>query len=58
MERRDIIIQDKEIQKSVSSASIVMLTLFWDFNGPVLKQYQDHGQMINSARYCTMLEDE
>jgi hypothetical protein len=31
--------------KSVPYASKVMLMLFWDFNGPILKHYQDYGQM-------------
>jgi len=30
--------------KSVPYASKVMLTLFWDINGPILKHYHDHGQ--------------
>jgi len=41
--------------KSVHSASKVLLTLFWDFNGPILQHYQDCGQMVNSAWYCAML---
>jgi hypothetical protein len=36
------IAQDQEIQK-YASAGKVMLTLFWDFNGPILKHYQDCG---------------
>jgi len=35
-----------------------MLTLFWDFNGPILEHYQDHGQAVSSARYCAMLEEK
>jgi hypothetical protein len=44
--------------KGVPSASKVMLTLSWDFNGPILKHYEDCGQMVNSTQYCSMLEDE
>jgi hypothetical protein len=44
--------------KSVLSAGSVMLTLFWDFNGPILEHYQDCGQMVNGAQCCTMLEEE
>jgi hypothetical protein len=35
-----------------------MLTLFLDFNGPILEHYQDRGQTANIARYCAMLEQE
>jgi len=44
--------------KSVPSASKVMLTLFWDFNRPILEHYQDHGQIVSSAQYCVMLKEE
>jgi len=43
--------------KSMSSAGKVMLTLYWDFNGPILK-YQDSGQTVSSKWYCTMLEED
>jgi hypothetical protein len=26
--------------------------------GPILKHYQDHGQMVNSSKYCAVLEEE
>jgi hypothetical protein len=44
--------------RSVPSAGKVILMLFWGFNGPILKQHQDCGQMVNSAQYCAMLEEE
>jgi len=44
--------------KSGPSGGNVMLTLFWDRNGPFLEQYQDCGQTASSARYCTVLEEE
>jgi len=44
--------------KSVPSAGKVILMLFWDFNGPIHKHYQDHGQTVNNAWYCAMLEEE
>jgi len=28
------------------------------FNGPILEHYQDYGQTVNSAQYCSMLEEE
>jgi len=31
---------------------------FWDFNGPILKHYQDCGQKVNSEWYCAVLEEE
>jgi hypothetical protein len=40
--------------RSVPSAGKMILTLFWDFNGPIL---QDHGQMVSSAWYYAMLEE-
>jgi hypothetical protein len=43
--------------KSVPSASEVMLTMFWDFNRPILEHYQDCEQMVNSAKYFAMLEE-
>jgi hypothetical protein len=42
--------------KSVPSAGKVMLMLFWNLNGPILKHYQDCGQIVNTAWYCAMLE--
>jgi hypothetical protein len=43
--------------RSVLSGCKVTLRLFWDFNGTILEHYQDSGQMVNSARYCAMLEE-
>jgi hypothetical protein len=43
---------------SVLSAGRVMVMPFWDFNRPILKHYQDHGQMVNRVQYCDMLEKE
>jgi hypothetical protein len=41
--------------KSVPSADKVMLTLFWNINGPILEHHQDRGLTVSSARYCTVL---
>jgi hypothetical protein len=43
---------------SVPCASKVILTLFWDFSGHILKRCQVHGQEVDSALYCAMLEEE
>jgi hypothetical protein len=43
--------------KSALSAGKLMLTLFWDMNGPILKHYQEKGETFNSVRYSTMLEE-
>jgi hypothetical protein len=43
--------------KSVHSASKVMLMLSWDFNGPIIKDYQVHGKMVSSGWYCVVLEE-
>jgi len=40
------------------SAKKVMLTLFWDMHGPMLVHFQAHGQTVNSANYCAMLQNE
>jgi hypothetical protein len=52
-----VITQDYEIQKcAFCQQSDVDAVL--DFNGPFLQLYQDCGQMVNSAWYCVMLEEE
>jgi hypothetical protein len=43
--------------KNVPSTGKVM-TLFWDFNGPILKHHQDHGEIVTNAWYCVMLEED
>jgi hypothetical protein len=43
--------------KTAPSAERVMLTLFRDVNGPVLKHYPEKGETVNSVRYRTMLEE-
>ena len=35
-----------------------MLTLFWDMHGPILVNFQAHGQTVNSANYCALLQNE
>jgi len=44
--------------KRQPSAKKVMLTLFWDMHGPILVRFQAHGQTVNSANYCAMLQNE
>jgi len=44
--------------KRQPSAKKVMLTLFWDMHGPILVHFQAHGQTVNSANYCAMLQNE
>jgi hypothetical protein len=41
--------------KSAPSAGKIMLTLFWDMNGPILEHCQE---TVNSVRYSTMLEEK
>jgi len=43
---------------SMPSIGKVTLMLFWDFNGPILKHYQDQGQIVNNAWYYAMFEEE
>jgi len=35
-----------------------MLTLFWDVHGPILVHIQAHGQTVNGANYCAILQNE
>jgi hypothetical protein len=44
--------------ESLPSAGEVILTLFWDTDGPMLEHYQDHGMMVYSAWCCTVLDEE
>jgi hypothetical protein len=44
--------------KSMTFDGEMMLPLFWKFNGPIFKHSQNHGQMVNCAWYCAMLEEE
>ena len=44
--------------KTQVSAGKVMLTIFWDVNGPILLHFQEKGQTGNSARYSDMLVNE
>ena len=44
--------------KTQAFAAKVMLTIFWDFNGPILVHFQEKGQTVNSARYSDMLVNE
>ena len=43
--------------KTEPSAEKLMVTVFWNSQGPVLEQYQESGTTINSARYSEMLTD-
>jgi len=43
--------------KSQSSAGKLMLTVFWDPEGPILEYYHDRGSTIKSACYSEMLND-
>jgi RNase P subunit RPR2 len=38
--------------------SYIMLTLFWDMNGQILKRYQEKGEKVNRVRYNAMLEEK
>ena len=43
--------------KSQPSARKLMLTVFWDSQGPILEHYQERGSTINSTRYSEMIID-
>jgi hypothetical protein len=44
--------------KSAPSAGKLVLTLFWDMNGPILVHYQEKGETVNGVRYSTILEEK
>ena len=44
--------------KTHASAGKVMLTIFWDVNGPILVHFQEKDQIVTSARYSDMLVNE
>jgi histone-lysine N-methyltransferase SETMAR len=44
--------------KTQASAGKIMLTVFWDVNGPILVHFQEKGQTVTSARYSDMLVNE
>jgi histone-lysine N-methyltransferase SETMAR len=44
--------------KTQPSARKVMLTVFWDSQGPILEHYQEKGTTVTNVRYCDMLRDE
>ena len=39
------------------SAGKVMLTLFWDYNGPISERYMPRGSTVTSATYSNLLRD-
>ena len=43
--------------KTQSYSGKLMLTVFWDSQGPVLEHHQERGTTINSARHSEMLTD-
>jgi len=49
---------DNKKFKTQASAGKVMLTIFWDVNGPILVHFQEKGQTVTSARYSDMLVNE
>jgi len=44
--------------KNQPSAGKLMLTVFWDSQGPLVEHYQERGSTINSAHYSEMLIDK
>jgi histone-lysine N-methyltransferase SETMAR len=49
--------QKKKVQ-NLTAAGKVMLTGFWDSQGPILEHYQERGTTVNSAHYSEMLRDK
>ena len=44
--------------KRQPSAGKMMLTVFWESQGPILETYQERGTTVTSATYCDMLQRE
>jgi len=44
--------------KMQPSAGKLMLTVFWDSQGPILETYQERGTTVTSATYCDILQRE
>jgi histone-lysine N-methyltransferase SETMAR len=44
--------------KTQPSAGKLMLTVFWDSQGPILEHYQECGTTVTSARYSNTLQNE
>ena len=44
--------------KSQPSAGKLMLTVFWDSQGPILEHYMEKGVTVTSVNYCNMLRNE
>jgi hypothetical protein len=44
--------------KMQPSAGKLMLTIFWDSQGPVLETYLERGTTVTSATYCDVLQGE
>jgi hypothetical protein len=36
----------------------MMLTSFWDMQGPILVKFQAHGETVNSVKYYRLLQDQ
>ena len=48
----------KIFKTQLLSAGKLMLTVFWDSQGPILETYQERGTNVTSATYCDMLQRE
>jgi len=44
--------------KMQPSAGKLMLTAFWDSQGPILETYQERGTAVTSATYCDILQGD
>jgi len=44
--------------KSQPSAGKLLLTVFWDSQGPILEHYMEKGVTVTSVNYCNMLRNE
>ena len=44
--------------KTQASVGKVILTIFWDVNGPILVHFQEKGQTVSSAQSSDMLQNE
>jgi histone-lysine N-methyltransferase SETMAR len=57
MERRHSSLPKPKKVRTTRSAGKLMLTLFWNYKGPILEHYMPRGLTINSESYCGLLQN-
>jgi hypothetical protein len=55
MQRKHKSSSSSKISKSHPSGRSLLLTVFWDFQGPILEHYMDRDITMISVNYCDIL---